>query len=89
MSESSSSVDEIVSANGSDRQGLKYLHHWPPVNLAFDDVVYSVNNGVDSEYNLICTQMSTYLIFQVIQVLSSLALDGLHTVEPISLFNWI
>lgn len=51
MSESSSSVDEIVSANGSDRQGLKYLHHWPPVNLAFDDVVYSVNNGVDSEYN--------------------------------------
>ncbi|CAO1322623.1 unnamed protein product [Diamesa serratosioi] len=48
MSDSSSSVDEIVSANGSDRQGLKYLHHWPPVNLAFDDLVYSVNNGVDN-----------------------------------------
>lgn len=28
-------------------QGLKHLDNWPPVNLEFKDVVFSVNDGFD------------------------------------------
>lgn len=51
MSEASTSIDEIVVANEVNAigQGLKYLSHWPPVNIDFEDVIYTVENGMQSE----------------------------------------
>lgn len=52
MSDISSSYDEIVVANEARGQGLKHLPHWPPVNIAFEDVIYTVENGIESELNI-------------------------------------
>lgn len=52
MSDISSSYDEIAVANEVRGQGLKHLPHWPPVNIAFEDVIYTVENAVDSKYNV-------------------------------------
>lgn len=52
MSEISTSCDEIVIANEGRGQGLKYLPHWPPVNIDFEDVIYTVENGIESELQI-------------------------------------
>lgn len=51
MSEISTSCDEIeiVNADEGRGQGLKYLPHWPPVNIDFEDLIYTVENGIESE----------------------------------------
>lgn len=41
MPEYQSPHDEIIDAIPRG-QGLKYLAHWPPVNIDFEDVVYTV-----------------------------------------------
>jgi hypothetical protein len=52
MSSESNSYDEIVvESEQSDRgQALKYLPRWPAVNIDFEDVIYTVENGTESEY---------------------------------------
>lgn len=50
MSETCSSYDEITIASEPRSQGLKYLPHWPPVNIDFEDIIYTVENGTESEY---------------------------------------
>lgn len=54
-SESNSSYDEILveSEQKAKGQALKYLPHWPPVNIDFEDVVYTVENGIESKFYLI------------------------------------
>lgn len=49
-SPSTSSFDEILVESECRGQALKYLPHWPPVNITFEDVVYTVENGMESEY---------------------------------------
>lgn len=50
--ESNSSYDEIiVESEQSESQALKYLPHWPAINIDFEDVIYTVENGIESEYN--------------------------------------
>lgn len=34
-------------------QALKYLPRWPAVNIDFEDVVYTVENGIESKFDLI------------------------------------
>jgi hypothetical protein len=46
----SSSFDEILVESDLRGQRLKYLPHWPAVNISFEDVVYTVDNGIESEY---------------------------------------
>lgn len=50
--ESNSSYDEITVENEQKGRGqaLKYLPHWPAVNIDFEDVVYTVESGMESEY---------------------------------------
>lgn len=50
-SESNSSYDEIIveSEQSNKGQALKYLPSWPAVNIDFEDVVYTVENGMESE----------------------------------------
>lgn len=44
-------TDEIVDASVPQGQGLKYLAHWPPVNIGFEDIIYTVENGLaESEF---------------------------------------
>ena len=51
MSDISSSCDEIVEVGKASGQGLKHIPHWPPVNIDFEDVVYTVDNaGQSSEF---------------------------------------
>jgi hypothetical protein len=38
--------DEIVGKKG---QSLKYLTHWPAVNIKFEDIIYTVENGSASK----------------------------------------
>lgn len=49
MPGSSSSSNEIVEANQLNGQGLKHTPHWPPVNIEFQDVIYKIENGQESE----------------------------------------
>lgn len=49
MSDINSSCDEIIVANEARSQGLKYLPHWPPVSIDFEDVIYTVDNGTESK----------------------------------------
>lgn len=49
MSGTSFSHDDIVMASEAKGQALKYLPHWPPVNISFEDVVYTVENGIESK----------------------------------------
>ena len=49
MSNISSSNDEIIMANDAKSQGLKYLPHWPPVNIDFEDLIYTVDNATESK----------------------------------------
>lgn len=50
MSDMNSSNDEITLADEVTRsQGLKYLPHWPPVNIDFEDVKYTVDNTAESK----------------------------------------
>lgn len=51
MSSESNSYDEIiVESEQSDKgQALKYLPRWPAVNIDFEDVIYTVENGMESE----------------------------------------
>lgn len=30
-------------------QSLKYLTHWPSVNIKFEDIIYTVENGSESK----------------------------------------
>jgi hypothetical protein len=49
----SSSYDAIGGAKEAKSQGLKklkHLPHWPPVNIDFEDVTYTVENGIQSKY---------------------------------------
>lgn len=48
---SATSFDEILIESDTKCQALKYLPHWPPVNIDFEDVVYTVQNGMESEYD--------------------------------------
>lgn len=50
-SESNSSYDEIIVESQQQTKGhaLKYLPRWPAVNIDFEDVVYTVENGIESE----------------------------------------
>lgn len=50
-SESNSSYDEIIveSEQGVKGHALKYLPRWPAVNIDFEDVVYTVENGMQSK----------------------------------------
>ncbi|KAG5676197.1 hypothetical protein PVAND_006046 [Polypedilum vanderplanki] len=51
---SSSSFDEILvesELRGQDK--LKYLPHWPAVNITFEDVVYTVDSGVDNSKSIL------------------------------------
>jgi hypothetical protein len=50
MSDTSSSHDDIIVANETKGQGLKYLPHWPPVNIDFEDVIYTIPNGMESKF---------------------------------------
>lgn len=50
MLDISSSGDEILVESEARGQGLKYLPHWPPVNIVFEDIVYTIENGIDSKY---------------------------------------
>lgn len=52
MSEISTSCDEIVNAGEGRSQGLKYLPHWPPVTIDFEDVIYTVEDGIESELKI-------------------------------------
>lgn len=49
QSGTSFSHDDIVMVSEAKGQGLKYLPHWPPVNISFEDVVYTVENGIESK----------------------------------------
>lgn len=49
MTDISSSSDEIILASEARSQGLKYLPHWPPVNIDFEDVIYTVDNTAESK----------------------------------------
>lgn len=51
-SESNSSYDEIIveSEQSGGGQALKYLPRWPAVNIDFEDVVYTIENGTEREY---------------------------------------
>lgn len=33
-----------------DGQGLKHTPRWPPVNIDFEDIIYKIENGQESEY---------------------------------------
>lgn len=42
--------DEIIDADKANGQRLKHTPHWPPVNIDFEDIIYTVENGQESEY---------------------------------------
>lgn len=63
MSESNSSYDEIIVESNCKEQALKYLPHWPAVNIDFEDVVYTVDHGFDSKYFLIISYLFFNLFF--------------------------
>lgn len=44
-----STTGEITNADEARSQGLKYLPHWPPVSIDFEDVVYTVDSGTESK----------------------------------------
>lgn len=44
---SSSSFDEIIIESELKSHALKYLPHWPPVTIDFEDLVYTVQNDED------------------------------------------
>lgn len=43
----SSTNNQLTDDEKTSYQGLKHLPHWPPVNLEFKDIVFSVNDGFD------------------------------------------
>lgn len=53
MLEVESFRDEIINADEARSQGLKYLPHWPPVNIDFEDIIYTVENATESKYLLL------------------------------------
>lgn len=66
MSDTSSSHDEItVAADDSKGQGLKYLPHWPPVNIDFEDVIYTIPNGIESKFLFISVRLNFYCPVQL------------------------
>lgn len=47
----SSVVDSEISTDIQQlATGLKHLPRWPPVNIEFQDIVYSVPDSLSSEY---------------------------------------
>jgi len=50
MPEQNSSHDNIADITEMKSQALKYLPHWPPVNIEFEDIVYTVPDELESKY---------------------------------------
>lgn len=49
MSDISSLYDVFVAANEAKCQGLKHSTYWPPVDIDFEDIIYTVENGIESK----------------------------------------
>lgn len=49
MSVSNHFNDENVISSEVKTQGLKHLPHWPPVNIDFEDVIYTVDEGMNGK----------------------------------------
>lgn len=47
MADQSSSHDKIVIDNV---QSLKYLTHWPSVDIKFEDIKFTIENGSESKW---------------------------------------
>lgn len=58
MTTQSSSHNEIAMDKG---HSLKHLTHWPPVNIKFEDIIYTVDSAVDSE----CKFLIIYIVLNI------------------------